>query len=105
MGVVSFLKRVLKSWQLCLSFKIDVHRHPQPYNIVSKSIIINKVDYNNSYMYVCSVDIYLLCMIKVRVRWCTFSLCENVITLGRLIGLLILFCHPLLSILFLKLQK
>ena len=28
-GVVSFLKPVLKSWQLCLSFKLDVHRHPQ----------------------------------------------------------------------------
>ena len=59
------------------------------------------------YVYICkySVDIYLLCMIKVRVRWCTFSLCENVITLGELIGLLILFCHPLLSILFLKTPK
>ena len=54
------------------------------------------------YVYKYSVDIYLLCMIKVKVRWCTFSLCENVITLGELIGLLILFCHPLLSILFLK---
>ena len=58
------------------------------------------------YVYKYSVDIiYLLCMIKVRVRWCTFSLCENVITLGELIGLLILFCHPLLSILFLKTPK
>ena len=28
-GVVSFLKPILKSWQLCLSFKLDVHRHPQ----------------------------------------------------------------------------
>ena len=37
-------------------------------------------------------------VIKVRVR-CSFSLCEDVITLGELIGLLILFCHPLLSIL------
>ena len=36
-------------------------------------------------------------MTKVRVRWCTVSLCENVITLGELIGLLIYFCHPLLS--------
>ena len=27
---------------------------------------------------------------------------ENVITLGKLIGLLFLFCHPLFSILFLK---
>ena len=57
------------------------------------------------YVYKYSVDIYLLCMIKVRVRWCTFSLCENVITLCKLIGLLILFCHPLHSILFLKTPK
>ena len=28
-SVVSFLKIILKSWQLCLSFKLDVHRHPQ----------------------------------------------------------------------------
>ena len=27
---------------------------------------------------------------------------ENVITLGKLIGVLFLFCHPLLSILFLR---
>ena len=57
------------------------------------------------YVYKYSVDIYLLYMIKVRVRWCTFSLCENVITLGKLIGLLILFCHPLLSILFFENSK
>ena len=30
---------------------------------------------------------------------------ENVITLGKLIGLLFLFCLPLLSILFLKTPK
>ena len=30
---------------------------------------------------------------------------ENVITLGKLIGLLILFCLPLLSILFLKTKR
>ena len=30
---------------------------------------------------------------------------ENVITLGRLIGLLFLFCLPLLSILFLKTKR
>ena len=30
---------------------------------------------------------------------------ENVITLGKLIGLLFLFCLPLLSILFLKIPK
>ena len=51
--------------------------------------------------YVCikySVDMYLLCMIKVRVRWCTCRV-ENVITLGKLLSLW--FCF-LLSILFLK---
>ena len=30
---------------------------------------------------------------------------ENVITLGELIGLLFSFCHPLLSILFLKTKR
>ena len=45
---------------------------------------------------------YLLCMIKVRVGG---VLVENVITLGKLIGLLILFYHSLLSILFLKTPK
>ena len=28
-GVVLFLKPFLKCWQLCLSFKLDVHRHQQ----------------------------------------------------------------------------
>ena len=28
-GVVFPRKPILKSWQLCLSFKLDVHRHPQ----------------------------------------------------------------------------
>ena len=28
-GVVLFLKPILKSWHLCLAFKLDVHRHPQ----------------------------------------------------------------------------
>ena len=27
-GAVLFLKPILKSWQLYLSFKLDVHRHP-----------------------------------------------------------------------------
>ena len=27
-GVVLFLKPILKSWQLYSSFKLDVHRHP-----------------------------------------------------------------------------
>ena len=89
MGVVLSLKPILKTWQLCLSFKLDVQRHLQvkeiyhellsaslillyiyliTYNIIDciiliKSIIINKVDYNNLYKY--SVHIYILCMIKV----------------------------------------
>ena len=42
------------------------------------------------YVYKYSVDIYLLCMIKVRVS------VKNVITLSKLIGLLLLFCLPLL---------
>ena len=47
-------------------------------------------------------------MIKVRIGWCTSSLwrilksVENVIALGKLIGLLFLFSLPHLSILFLK---
>ena len=28
-GVVLSLKPILKSWQLCLSFKLNVHGHPQ----------------------------------------------------------------------------
>ena len=28
-GVVLSLKLILKSWQVCLSFKPDVHWHPQ----------------------------------------------------------------------------
>ena len=28
-GVVLFLKPIMKKWQLCLSFKLDVLRHPQ----------------------------------------------------------------------------
>ena len=52
------------------------------------------------YMYINTV--LILCMIKVRVRLCTCSQ-KNVITLGKLIGLLLLFrLLLLLSILFLK---
>ena len=36
-GVVLSLKPILKSWQLCLSFKLDVHRHPQQ---LSASLIL-----------------------------------------------------------------
>ena len=44
------------------------------------------------YVYKYSVHIYLLCMIK-RVRWRSYlHSVENVITLGKLIGLL--FCLP-----------
>ena len=42
------------------------------------------------YVYKYSFDIYLLFMIKVRVRWCPWSV-KNVITLGKLIGVLF-FC-------------
>ena len=45
-------------------------------------------------------------MIKVRIGWCSYlKSVENVITLGKLIGLLFLFCLPLLSILFLKTKR
>ena len=37
-------------------------------------------------------------MINVRIRWCTYRSVVNVINLGKLIGLLLLFCLPLLSI-------
>ena len=53
-------------------------------------------------MYVCmyinkySVDIYLLCMIKARVRWCTCSLWRMLL----LIGLLILLSPPPLYFVF-----
>ena len=43
-------------------------------------------------------------MIKVRIVVYLKSV-ENVITLGKLIGLLFLFCLPLLSILFLKTKR
>ena len=38
------------------------------------------------YVYKYIVHIYLLCMIKISVKWCTCSV-ENVITLCKLIGL------------------
>ena len=70
-GVVLSLKPILKSWQLCLSFKLDVHRHPHPTHsslylpnnlyliILYHFNIINKVDYNNSYMYVCMYIVFI----------------------------------------------
>ena len=41
---------------------------------------------------------YLLCMIKARIRWCTCRV-ENILTLGKLLSLW--FCSLLHSILFL----
>ena len=51
-------------------------------------------------MYVLSmyIDMYLLCMIKARIRWCTCRV-ENILTLGKLLSLW--FCFLLHSILFL----
>ena len=45
-------------------------------------------------------------MIKDRIYWVVYlKSVENVITLGKLIGLLFLFCLPLLSIWFLKTKR
>ena len=44
---------------------------------------------------------YLLCMIKARIRWCTCRV-ENILTLGKLLSLW--FCFLLHSILFLIYQ-
>ena len=43
-------------------------------------------------------DMYLLCMIKARIGWCTYRV-ENILTLGKLLSLW--FCFLLHSILFL----
>ena len=48
------------------------------------------------YVYKYSVDVYLFCMIKARVRWCTCRV-ENILTLGKLLSLW--FCFLLHSIL------
>ena len=56
-------------------------------------------------MYINIVFIYLLCMIKVRGLGGILVVCGECYNLGKLIGLLFLFCHPLLSILFLKTPK
>ena len=49
--------------------------------------------------YVCiQVDMYLLSMIKARIRWCTCRV-ENILTLGKLLSLW--FCFLLHFILFL----
>ena len=52
--------------------------------------------------YVCSVNIYLLSMIKFRVRWCTRSMWTTLLPCGKLIGLFLFCLLFLLSILFLK---
>ena len=44
------------------------------------------------------IDMYLLFMIKARIRWCTCRV-ENILTLGKLLSLW--FCFLLHSILFL----
>ena len=49
-----------------------------------------------------TIDMYLLCMIKARIRWCTCRV-ENILTLGKLLSLW--FCFLLLSILFLISQS
>ena len=38
------------------------------------------------YVYKYSVDMYLLFMIKARIRWCTCRV-ENILTLGKLVSL------------------
>ena len=51
-------------------------------------------------MHVCTMYVYnmfLLCMIKARIRWCTCRV-ENILTLGKLLSLW--FCFILHSILF-----
>ena len=42
------------------------------------------------YVYKYSVDIYLLCMIKFRLRWCTRSMWTRLLPCGKLIGLFFL---------------
>ena len=57
--------------------------------------------YNACMYYVCIqilFDMYLLCMIKARIRWCTCRV-ENILTLGKLLSLW--FCFLLHSILLL----
>ena len=45
------------------------------------------------YVYTYSVDMYLLCMIKARIRWCTCRV-ENILTLGKLLKSVVLFPPP-----------
>ena len=54
-------------------------------------------------MYVC---MYISIVYDKGLDWVVYlKSVENVITLGKLIGLLFLFCLPLLSVLFLKTPK
>ena len=58
-------------------------------------------------MYVCMyVCMYIFIVYDKGLDWVVYlKSVENVITLGKFIGLLFLFCLPLLSILFLKTPK
>ena len=50
-GVVLSLKPILKSWQLCLSFKLDVHKHPHiDHELLSAS----------SFFFICTYITYTL---------------------------------------------
>ena len=49
-------------------------------------------------MYTTVIHMYLLCMIKARIRWCTCRV-DNILTMGKLLSLW--FCFLLHSILFL----
>ena len=49
--------------------------------------------------------VYNNILIEVRIGGVYLKSVENVITLGKLIGMLFLFCLPLLSILFLKTKR
>ena len=56
------------------------------------------------YVYKYSVGIYSLCMIAVRVWWCTCRL-KNVITLGKLIRSVVVLSPPSSSFLLTCIQK
>ena len=69
-------------------------------NIINKSLLEQNI-------YVCMyVCMYIFIVYDKGLDWVVYlKSVENVITLGKLIGLLFLFCLPLLSILFLKTPK
>ena len=71
-------------------------------SLIKLTRTIHFLDNNNACMYyVCikiKFDMYLLFMIKARIRWCTCRV-ENILTLGKLLSLW--FCFLLHSILFL----